>query len=261
MTDVSEYLRGLFGLEGRRALVTGGGRGIGRGLSLALARAGAAVVVTDVDRDGATEVARAIEDAGGRAVALEMDCMEESSVVRGVAGAASELGGLDILVNNAGVYPLHTLEDMEQELFDDVYRLNVRGTFLCTREAVKAMRESGGGGAILNLASGAGKRGLQPGLGAYGPSKAAVIQFTRNAAVEFAPDGIRVNAIAPGFVRTEGTDPLFAGGLGEQLLAHQPLKIIGTPEDLVGIAIALLSQAGSFVTGATYVIDGGFLLL
>lgn len=259
MGDVSGYLKNLFGLEGRRALVTGGGRGIGRGLSLGLARAGAAVAVSDLEGDVAAGTAKAIEEEGGRAVSLDMDCTDEGSIARGVESAAKQLGGLDILINNAGIYPLHTLEDMEQELFDEVYRLNVRGTFLCTREAVKAMRASGGG-AIVNLASGAGMRGLQPGLGAYGPTKAAVIQFTRNAAVEFAPDNIRVNAIAPGFVRTDGTEPLFAG-MGEQLLAHQPIKVEGTPEHMVGIVIALVSQAGSFVTGATYPVDGGFLLL
>jgi NAD(P)-dependent dehydrogenase (short-subunit alcohol dehydrogenase family) len=250
----------MFGLEGRRALVTGAGRGIGRGISVALARAGAAVAVSDLEGDVAAATAKAIEEEGGRAVSLEIDCTDEDSVVRGVQWSADQLEGLDILVNNAGIYPLHTLEDMDQELFDQVYRLNVRGTFLCTREAVKAMRASGNGGSIVNLASGAGMRGLQPGMGAYGPTKAAVIQFTRNAAVEFAPDDIRVNAIAPGFVRTDGTEPLFAG-LGDQLLAHQPIKVQGTPEHMVGIVIALCSQAGAFVTGATYPVDGGFLLL
>lgn len=246
-------------IDGKTAIVTGGGSGLGLGFARSLLASGAAVAVTGRRAEPLESFVAEATAAGGEALAVTCDVRSREQVEACVGKVVDWKGGVDILVNNAGIYPLHTLEDMEQELFDQVYRLNVRGTFLCTREAVKAMRASGGG-AIVNLASGAGMRGLQPGMGAYGPTKAAVIQFTRNAAVEFAPDNIRVNAIAPGFVRTDGTEPLFAG-LGDQLLAHQPIKVQGTPEHMVGIVIALCSTAGAFVTGATYPVDGGFLLL
>lgn len=250
-----------FSLAGKAALVTGGARGIGRATCEALAAAGASVAVADLDGEAAATVAKGIESAGGQAVALRFDAADEASIVDGVAEAARLLRRLDILVNNAGIYPYYTLADMETELFDQVHGLNVRGAFLCLREAVKAIRASGDGGVIVNLASIAAYVAGQPGLAAYGTSKAAVVQLTRNAALELADDGIRVVAVAPGFIQTDGTQDLFAAGMTDLILAHQAMKRVGQPEDIAWMIVALATPAAGFVTGTTVVVDGGFLLI
>ena len=251
-------LEELFGLTGKAALVTGAGRGIGAALAVGLAGAGAAVACADLDEDGAAATASTIESGGGRAVAIAMDCGDESSCVAGVASAAEQLGRLDVLVNNAGIYPYEALEEMSAQFMEQVFRVNVTGTMLCTREAVKHLRDAGGG-AIVNLSSITALRAVFPGEAAYGPSKAAIAALTRNAALELAPFGITVNSIAPGGIRTEGTAEVFDLGLGDVLLQRQPVQRVGAPEDLVGIVIALVSRAGQFVTGTTVVIDGGYI--
>ena len=253
-----EYLNELFGLDGKVALVTGAGRGIGRALATALAGAGATVACSDVDEEAARETAAAIEDQNGRALALHIDCAEDSSIVAGVAATADKLGRLDVLVNNAGIYPYESLEDMETNFLESVFRVNVLGTMVCMQEAVKVMKASGG--AIVNLSSITSQRAVFPGEGAYGPSKAAVSAMTRNAAKEFGAYGITVNAVAPGGIRTEGTNVGFELGLGDILLQRQPLQRIGEPEDLAGIVIALAARAGRFITGTTIVIDGGYIV-
>jgi NAD(P)-dependent dehydrogenase (short-subunit alcohol dehydrogenase family) len=258
---VTQTLSDKFSLGGKAALVTGGGRGIGRATCEALAAAGAAVAVADLDHEAAVTVAKAIEADGGRAVPLGFDAADEASIVDGVAEAARQLGRLDILVNNAGIYPYYTLADMETELFDQVHGLNVRGVFLCLREAVKAMRATGDGGVIVNLASIAAFVAGQPGLAAYGTSKAAVVQLTRNAGLELADEGIRVVAVAPGFIETGGTQDIFDAGMGDVILAHQAMKRVGQPEDIAWMIVALAGPAAGFVTGTTVVVDGGFLLV
>ncbi|MCZ7528751.1 MAG: SDR family oxidoreductase [Acidimicrobiia bacterium] len=247
----------LFGLDGKAALVTGAGRGIGRALALGLAGAGAAVACADVDLPSAEATAAAVEDRGGRALPVAIDCADEGAIIAGVATATQGLGGLDVLVNNAGIYPVGFVEQLEAPFIEQILRLNVMGTMLCTREAVKPMKEAGGG-AIVNLASITGLRSVFPGESVYAASKAAVVAFTRNSALELAPYGIRVNAIAPGAIRTEGTQMLFDLGVDQVILARQPIKRIGEPDDLVGIVIALASDAGRFVTATTIPVDGGF---
>jgi NAD(P)-dependent dehydrogenase (short-subunit alcohol dehydrogenase family) len=246
-----------FSLEGRTALVTGGAQGIGRALSLAFGEVGVSVVVGDLNADMAAAVAKEIVAAGGVARGIRIDVADEESVVT----AFAELdGALDILVNNAGIYPMHTIEGHPLSLFDTVMRVNLGGTFLCTREAASPMAARGGG-SIVNLASIAAARAGQPAVSAYGASKGAIAAFTRNAALELADANIRVNAIAPGFIKTEGTSDLLQDFMVDLVLQHQAVKRIGAPEDLCGMVLALAGDGTSFVTGQTIFVDGGFLLV
>lgn len=246
-----------FSLEGRTALVTGGAQGIGRALSLAFGEVGVSVVVGDLDADAAEAVAKEIVAGGGSARGIRMDVGDEESVVT----AFQDLdGGLDVLVNNAGIYPMHTIEDHPLPLFDTVMRVNLGGTFLCTREAA-ALMAARGGGSIVNLASIAAARAGQPAVSAYAASKGAIAAFTRNAALELAEANIRVNAIAPGFIKTEGTADLLQDFMVDLVLQHQAVKRVGSPEDLCGMVLALAGDGTSFVTGQTIFVDGGFLLM
>lgn len=256
MSGIEKY----FGLSGRSALVTGAARSIGAEIARTLAAAGAAVAVADFDLAAAEATAKEIQATGARAVAIEADCSDENSVKQMVATAAQELGGLNILVNNAGIYPYITLEELSVEEFQQVYDVNVVGTFVAMREAIRYMRDSGGG-SIVNLSSITAFAAGQPGLAAYGSSKAAVSQLTRNAALEFADAGVNVNAVAPGFVHTDGTDMFFAAGMGDVLLQHQAIKRVAVPADIAGVVLALVAPGCSFVTGTTLVADGGFGLL
>jgi NAD(P)-dependent dehydrogenase (short-subunit alcohol dehydrogenase family) len=250
----------LFGLNGKAALVTGAAKGIGRDVAETLAAAGAAVACGDVDTDCAQAVAERIESGGGRAIAMEMDCGDEASIVRATAEAADALGRLDVLVNNAGIYPPMMLDGFDAGAFDRLQAVNLRGVFLCTREAAKAMRASGDGGAIVNVSSIDGLHPSFPGLGPYGATKAAVLQLTRAAALELAGSNIRVNAICPGPIRTEGTAVGFDAGMEAMVLPRLPLGRIGSPTDVSGMILALVSPAAAFVTGAYLVVDGGYLI-
>lgn len=246
-----------FAVEGKVAVVTGAGQGIGRSLALGLADAGAYTIVTDVDLTAAQAVAKELEAAGGRGRAAELDVSDERSVVDLFASLRGEL---DILVNNAGIYPMQTLEGHPLDVFEQVLRVNLTGTFLCTRDAAPLMAARGGG-SIINLASIAAARAGQPAVAAYGSSKAAISAFTRNAALELADDNIRVNAIAPGFIKTEGTADMLQDFMVDLVLQHQAIQRIGAPEDLVGMVLALAGAGMPFVTGQTIFVDGGYLLL
>lgn len=250
-----------FGLTGQCALVTGGAQSIGAAIAEALVDAGASVAIADIDIDGARATAEKLSTNGGTAVAIQADCSDENSIRQMVGTAASTLGKLNILVNNAGVYPYITLEDLSVAEFQRVYDLNVLGTFIAMREAIRFLRDSGDRGSIVNLSSMTAFTAGQPGLAAYGSSKAAVSQLTRNAALEFAEWNVTVNAIAPGFIHTAGTDHFVAGGMSDLLLQHQALKRVGTPEDIAALVVALCGPGCSFVTGTTLIADGGFLLI
>lgn len=257
MSGIEKY----FGLAGRCAVVTGGARSIGAATVRALASAGAAVAVVDLDLEAAEATAADLRASGAKAVALEADCSDEQSIKDMLERAAAELGGLHILVNNAGIYPYITLEDLSVEDFQQVYDLNVVGTFVAMREGIRHIRDSGSGGSIVNLSSITAFAAGQPGLTAYGSSKAAVTQMTRNAALEFAEWGVTVNAVAPGFVHTDGTNALFEAGMGDVLLQHQVIKRVATPDDIAGVILTLVSPSCSFVTGTTITADGGFGLI
>ena len=247
----------LFGLAGKVALVTGGAAGIGRGIARALAVAGATVAVADLDERGAEDVARTL---GGRAIGLRADVSDEGAVQGLVDSVCDRLGALDVLVNNAGIYPATPISETTVAEWDRVMAVNLRGPMLCTREAARVMRAQGSGGAIVNLSSMAGFHPCFPGMAQYCASKGGVVMLTRSAALELAPDGIRVNAVCPGGVETEGTRENLESGLRDVLTPRIPLGRVAVPEDIAGAVVFLAGPAARYVTGTTLVVDGGYLI-
>ena len=245
--------------EGTVAVVTGAARGIGRAIALELAAAGADIGVglRDVERDSG--VVAEIEALGRRAVALPMDVTDLARSRAAIDRAVDELGRLDVLVNNAGGSIVADAFDVTEEDFEAVWGLNTRSTFFLSQHAAKHWRDSGSGGAIVNVASQAGLVAL-PGESSYCTAKAAVIHLTKCLAVEWGGLGIRVNAVAPTFVETDGTepalsDPAFRADTVERIAA---LHRIGTPSEVSGAVAFLASPAASLITGHTMVIDGGW---
>ncbi|HEY8369864.1 MAG TPA: 3-oxoacyl-ACP reductase family protein [Thermodesulfobacteriota bacterium] len=249
-------------LSGRRALVTGGSRGIGRAIAIGLAKEGADVVVSyRADRESAEATAAAIREFGRKAVIVQGDAAVRADVNRFVAEAAAALGGIDLLVNNAGVLKRTPFLEIEEREWDATVDTNLKGAFLVGQAVARHMVERGIAGAIVNLSSSAAIR-PSPNLAHYSVSKAGVSMLTQAMAVELAPHGIRVNAVCPGLIETDINrkdiaDPAFREGR----LARIPLRLIGAPEDVVGAVVYLASaDEARLVTGALLVIDGGFTI-
>ncbi len=247
----------LFDLSGENAVVTGAGSGIGAAIARALAGAGASVAVLDLVEERAAAVAKDIEASGRRAVAGRIDVGEEKSIEEAFASLREKLGPITILVNNAGIFPNVPIAKATAEVWDRVQRVNLRGTFLCTKAAALEMRGHGRGGCIINISSIEGRRAYFPGLAPYSTSKAGVDLFTQNAALEFASHKVRVNAIAPGAVRTEGTQAVLDAGFEGVITKRIPLGRVGTPDEIAAVAVFLASRAASYVTGQTVYVDGG----
>jgi gluconate 5-dehydrogenase len=249
----------LFRLDGKTAVVTGGGRGLGQYMAEALSDAGASVVLCSRKREALDEVKAEIEERGGKALALACDVTDPEDVNRTVAETEEAFGAIDILVNNSGATWGAPAEEMPLEKFDQVVRVNVRGTFLMSQAVGRRMIERGEGGSIINLSSVAGIVGGDPAymqtIG-YNTSKGAVISMTRDLATSWARYGINVNAIAPGWFPTK-----MSGGLIEQfeekMLEDIPMHRFGSPEDLKGVVVFLASPAAAYMTGQTVVVDGG----
>jgi 3-oxoacyl-[acyl-carrier protein] reductase len=248
-----------FGLDGRVAIVTGAGGGLGQGICPSLAAAGAAVACVDRDVGRAKEIAHRISDAGGRSLALEADVSDPGSVSAVVERVVTELGGVDVLVNNAAIYPRREWTEITPQEWDQVLGTNLRSYFLCARAVFDSMRERGGG-RIVNLSSVTFFVGLSHLLD-YVSSKGGVVGFTRALAREAGPAGVTVNAIAPGAFPTDAEkihpDP---EAYNEWVLDQQSLKRRGTPEDVGNLVVFLASDAASFITGQTIVIDGGWAM-
>ena len=246
-------------LAGRVAVVTGGGRGIGRRYCEALAEAEAAVVVADIDRDGADETAGLIGKAGGTAVAVTVDVSDRDSTLALAAEVRSRFGRADVLVNNAAIY--HSVR-MDPQLTVDidywrrVFAVNLDGALLMT-QAVAPMMIEGGWGRIVMQSSTAAYLG---GGGHYAVSKLALLGLTRGFAKELGPHGITVNGIAPGVVATEATAATVPAAKLEQLAAITPLPRRAGPDDLVGTLLFLCSEASAWMTGQTMVVDGGLVV-
>jgi 3-oxoacyl-[acyl-carrier protein] reductase len=244
-----------FDFSGKVAIVTGAGRGIGRAYAQSLASAGAAVVVADIDEAGAIEVAGSIEKEGGRAVGVKVDVAEESSTDKMAACAVENFGGIDYLVNNAAVFggmKLDLLLTVDWGYLQRFMAVNLTGALLCTRACYRQMAERGGG-AIVNQSSTAAY--LYAGY--YGWAKAGINSLTSQLAHELGGMNIRVNAIAPGPIDTEAARSVVPEEYMRQLIGSLALKRQGTPDDLVGTCMFLLSDHAGWVTGHVFNVDGG----
>ena len=246
-------------LEGKNTIVTGGGQGIGRAISERFAREGAAVWIPDFYPERAKATADAIQKAGGKAYADQVDVTKEDSVKKMIARAADQMGRIDVLVNNAGVDILKSIEDMTVEEFDFLFSVNVRGVFLCSKHVIPHFKREGKG-VIVNMGSSAGYIGA-PFQTAYCASKGAVHQFTKALAVECTSSNIRVNAIAPGGVKTDMlkylSDEFAKKGVDINAFSNMQLGGWATPEDIAAMALFLASDESRQVHGAALSIDGG----
>jgi NAD(P)-dependent dehydrogenase (short-subunit alcohol dehydrogenase family) len=248
-------------LEGRVALVTGGGSGIGRASAMAFAREGARVVVSDVDLGGGEETVRLIEERGGESTFVPADVSDGEHVALLVATTLDRFGRLDCAHNNGGIEgPLATVVDLAEDDWDRVIDINLKGIWSCLKHEIPAML-TGGGGAIVNTASVSGMKGFPPLLPAYVASKFGVVGLTAVTARYYAQQGIRVNAVCPGAIDTPMLDRIgeSAQRLGVAMIAENPSGRLGTPDEVAAAVIWLCSDAASFVTGQTLAIDGGFL--
>jgi 3-oxoacyl-[acyl-carrier protein] reductase len=246
-------------LEGRVAFVTGAGGGLGVGISTALADAGAAVACADIDRDRAERIAATVAGAGGRSLALEMDVADSASVRTGVAAAVAELGGVDVLVNNAAIYPRRPWTEIAEEEWDRVLAVNLKAHFLCARACLDSMAERGHGH-VINVSSVTFLMGFYALLD-YVSSKGGVVGFTRALAREVGSAGITVNAIAPGAFPTDA-EKIHPNPeeYNQWVLDQQSIKRRGTPADVGNLVVFLASDASSFISGQTVVIDGGWTM-
>ena len=241
-------------LTGKKALITGASRGIGKAIALKLAAEGADVIVTATSLERAKQTADQIALLGRRAIPVKVDVGVSSEVEALFKVVTDEFGSLDILVNNAGITRDGLLMRMKDEDWDSVIDVNLKGTFLCTREAIKLMAKAKSG-RVVTISSVVGEMG-NAGQANYCASKAGIIGFTKAVAREYAKRNITVNAVAPGFIETDMTGVL-SEGIREELLKQIPVNRFGSPEDIANAVYYLVSDLGSYVTGQVLAVNGG----
>jgi len=248
-----------FMLTDRKAVVTGGAGGIGQSIALAFAEMGADVALLDLHE--AIDTVDRIEKLGRRAFSYTVDVTDEPSVIRVFEEILRDLSTIDILFNGAGICIVAPAQEMSYDQWKKVVSVDLNATFLVAREAGRAMIRSGRGGSIINVASMSGHIVNQPQHhSGYNAAKAGVIQLTKSLAVEWAEYGIRVNAMSPGYIATPMTLPGYEE-LGDRWFSTAPMKRLGRPEELQGLAVYLASDASTCVTGSDIVIDGGYTLV
>jgi NAD(P)-dependent dehydrogenase (short-subunit alcohol dehydrogenase family) len=248
----------LFSLNGKVAIVTGGGRGLGEQIAIGFAEAGANVVVCSRRVEACEEVSGKLKEIGVESMALKCDITNPEDVKNVVEQTRERFGRIDILVNNSGASWGASAEEMPLEAWQKVINVNVTGTFLMSQAAGRVMLEQGSG-KIINIASVAGLKGSNPkvmdAIG-YNASKGAVITFTKDLAAKWGPRGIYVNAIAPGFFPTKMSKGLLEKG-GQAILEGTPLRKFGSDTDLKGVAVFLAASASDYITGDVVIVDGG----
>lgn len=254
----------MFNLSGKVAVVTGGGSGIGHAISTLFAGQGAHVEVLDIDGQAAADTASAIARAGGSAVGASCDVSDAAGVRSAFGQIIGRTRRLDILINNAGVAYVGNIERTSEDDFDRVYRVNVKGVFLCSQAAVPTMVGQGGG-VILNMASIVSFIGVADRF-AYSMSKGAVVTMTKSVAIDYIKHGVRCNCICPARIHTPFVDgfvkknyPGREDEILQQLAAYQPMGRMGTPDEVAYLALYLCSDEAAFVTGQAYPLDGGVL--
>jgi NAD(P)-dependent dehydrogenase (short-subunit alcohol dehydrogenase family) len=248
-----------FDVRGRVALVTGASSGLGDNFARVLAGAGATVAVAARRSDRLEALVRDIAAAGGKASAVAMDVSDPASVAAGFAAVVESLGAPDIVVNNAGVAQTKASLELTEEDWRGVMGTNLDGVWRVAQAGARAMVAAGKGGSIINIASVLGMR-VATNLLAYATAKAGVIQMTEALALEWARYKVRVNAIAPGYVETEINRGFFGTEAGQAMVKRVPQRRIGEPSDLDGALLLLASDASSYMTGATVVVDGGHVV-
>ncbi len=244
-------------LMGRKALVTGGGRGIGKAICLKLARGGVAVALFELDRDSAEETARMIWEMGVESLPLKVDVSLPEEVERGMEELNQRWEGVDILVNNAGITRDNLILRMSTQDWETVMGVNLRGAFHCTKAVLREMMKRRWG-RIVNVSSVVGKMG-NPGQANYVSSKSGLIGLTKAVAKEVASRGITVNAVAPGFIETEMTNSL-PQKARDTFLRQIPLQRAGLPEDVANLVFFLCTEEASYITGQAINVDGGMLM-
>jgi NAD(P)-dependent dehydrogenase (short-subunit alcohol dehydrogenase family) len=256
---VTPDVAALIDLTGKTAVVTGGGKGMGAGICRCLAGAGATVCVADIDDASAKSTAEAL---GGHAYSLHLDMSDPASIAALAAEVVQRSGSLDIWVNNAGVYPMIPMFSDSVDLWDFTHDVNLRGVFVGSREAARQMIAAKRPGVIVNIASIAADRAGHVSLTAYAASKAGVKALTRSMAAALGPFGIRVTAISPGVVETDGMlaqeqEMAAAGANTGNRAALIPLRRVGSPDDIGRAVLFMASDLAAFVTGTTLDVDGG----
>ena len=244
-------------LEGKRVLITGAAQGIGKSIALLMAREGADLAISDINLELAINTAKEVESLGRKAVAIEGNVADSKSADEMVSKVVQDLGGIDVLVNNAGITRDTLLMRMKDEDWDAVINVNLKGTFNCTRSAVKCMSKQRSG-KIINIASIVGLMG-NVGQANYAASKAGVIGLTKTAAREYAARGININAVAPGFIATAMTDAI-PEKAKDELTAQIPMGKLGSSDDVANAVLFLASEASSYITGQVISVNGGMYM-
>jgi NAD(P)-dependent dehydrogenase (short-subunit alcohol dehydrogenase family) len=250
-------------LDGKVALVTGAASGIGRATALTFAREGAKLIIADMNEDGGQQTVHMITENGGEAVFVQVDVSSASQIEAMISKTLETYGRLDCSFNNAGTEGTTMVStiDYKEEDWNRVLSINLTGVWLCMKYEIAQMLKQGGGGAIVNTASVAGLVGSRGAGSAYAASKHGVVGLTKTAALEYAKQGIRVNCVCPGVIRTPMMERMLTRTpeLEQQYIAAEPIGRLGRPEEIAESVVWLCSDAASFVTGHTMTVDGGYV--